>query len=353
LNAWRPRLTFWAAVALSFSVAAALLSLVGAPSPYLFAGAVAGCACALLVPHPRHLPEPVRSVGLAVIGVTAGSHIDRELIDTVAQRPVSILGGVVATVVMTMFAGLLLRLARGVDGSTALLASIAGGASGVTAMARELRADEPVVLTIQYLRVFVVLISVPFITEIFGAHAATAPRREDHVGWAGALFAIIALTVGLVGARILRFTSSRLMVPLAVSAALGLTGWFGSTQVPQPILEFGYGAIGLGVGLAFTPAALQTVGRLLPLAVLQLVVGIGGCAGIGLLMALALGASPIDGYLATTPGGLPAVTAVAVGSGADVGFVVAVQSLRVVVVLLVVAGIGVVVKKRHGNTEEG
>lgn len=353
MNAWRRRLTFWAAVAFSFSVAAALLSLVGAPSPYLFAGAVAGSCCALLAPNAQDMPRLVRSLGLAIIGVIAGSHVDRQLMETVAQRPVPILGGVFATVIMSMLAGLVLRLARDVSASTALLASIAGGASGVTAMARELRANEPVVLTFQYLRVFVVLISVPFVTQLLGAHGAATPHGDQGPQWAGLGFAASALVAGLVGARVLRFSSSRVLVPLIIAAMLGLSDWFDSTQVPGPMVDVGYGVVGLGVGLAFTPAAVHTVGRLMPFAALQLLLGIGGCACIGLLMADTLGMDPIDGYLATTPGGLPAVTAVAVGSGADVGFVVAVQSLRVVAVLLVVAAIGVVVKKRCGNPDEG
>ena len=343
---------FWLAVALTYAAAATVLSFVNAPSPHLFAGAVAGSCCALLAPHAQDMPRLVRSLGLAIIGVTAGSHVDRQLMETVAQRPVPILGGVFATVIMSMLAGLVLRRARDVSAATALLASIAGGASGVTAMARELRANEPVVLTIQYLRVFVVLISVPFVTQLLGVHSGAAPRGDQGSQWAGLGFAASALVAGLVGACVLRFSSSKLLIPLVVAATLGLSDWFASTQVPGPMVDVGYGVIGLGVGLAFTPATVRTIGRLMPFAVLQLLLGIGGCACIGLLMADTLGMDPIDGYLATTPGGLPAVTAVAVGSGADVGFVVAVQSLRVVVVLLLVAGIGVVVKKRHGNTDE-
>jgi membrane AbrB-like protein len=345
--------TFWVTLILAYAIAAGLLALAGAPSPYLFAGAVAGCACALFVPNAQQIPERLRSVGLAIIGVTAGSHIDQGLVRTAAERPVAILGGVFATVVVSITAGLLLRLARDVSPSTALLASIAGGASGVAAMARELRADEPVVLTVQYLRVFVVLLSVPFVTQLMGgvtvgsAQGSAGPQR-----WAGLGFSATALVVGLVGARLLMFTSSRLLIPLFVAAAMTVTEWFDSTHVPGPLLNVGYAVVGLTVGLAFTPRALRTIGRLMPYVFVQLVLGIGGCAGVGLLMAEALGMNYLDGYLATTPGGLSAVTAVAVGSGANVGFVVAVQSLRVVIVLLLVAAIGALVKRRRGKRGE-
>ena len=54
------------------------------------------------------------------------------------------------------------------------------------------------------------------------------------------------------------------------------------------------------------------------------------------------GATPLEGYLATTPGGIYAVLATAISSGVDVAFVVAVQVLRVIVMLLVAPADGAV-----------
>jgi hypothetical protein len=68
------------------------------------------------------MPEWPRFVGLAIIGVAAGSHITQGLLHTVAQQPHAILGGVFATVVVSITAGLLLRLAPNVSASTAMLA---------------------------------------------------------------------------------------------------------------------------------------------------------------------------------------------------------------------------------------
>jgi uncharacterized membrane protein AbrB (regulator of aidB expression) len=42
----------------------------------------------------------------------------------------------------------------------------------------------------------------------------------------------------------------------------------------------------------------------------------------------------LDAYLATTPGGLYAVLPIAFGSGADASFVLAVQGLRILVMVL-------------------
>ena len=88
------------------------------------------------------------------------------------------------------------------------------------------------------------------------------------------------------------------------------------------------------MGLNFTRASLRTVGRALPLAVVVLVVLSLVCAGMGVALAAATGVSPLDGYLATTPGGMNAVLVTATSTGADTTFVLAVQVLRLFAMLL-------------------
>ena len=59
-----------------------------------------------------------------------------------------------------------------------------------------------------------------------------------------------------------------------------------------------------------------------------------GCAGLAVAAHLTAGVSFRDAYLATTPGGLYAVLAVAVGAGANTTFILAVQVLRLLVAVL-------------------
>jgi uncharacterized protein len=78
----------------------------------------------------------------------------------------------------------------------------------------------------------------------------------------------------------------------------------------------------------------RLVGRLLlpvTLCILGLLVA---CFGLAVLLHLTTSASLLDAYLATTPGGLYAVLAVAFGAGANTTFIIAVQGLRVLVMVL-------------------
>jgi membrane AbrB-like protein len=91
--------------------------------------------------------------------------------------------------------------------------------------------------------------------------------------------------------------------------------------------------IGWQAGLAFTPASLRAVGRVLPAALgLILLLGV-STAGLGVLLAHVAGLTPLEGYLATSPGGVYAVLATAVETGSNVTFIIAAQVVRVLLML--------------------
>jgi uncharacterized protein len=92
--------------------------------------------------------------------------------------------------------------------------------------------------------------------------------------------------------------------------------------------------IGLYIGLRFTQDTVRAVGRLL-LPVLASIVGLlVACFALAIVLNATTSVSLEDAYLATTPGGLYAVLAVAFGAGANTTFIVAVQSLRVLVMVV-------------------
>ena len=122
--------------------------------------------------------------------------------------------------------------------------------------------------------------------------------------------------------------------PMLVAAGVDLAGLSGGATVPGPVEAVAFGVIGLQVGLAFTRESLRTIGRALPLALAIIVGLVVACAGLGAVLAAATGATRLDAYLATTPGGLYAVLATATGTGADTTFVLAVQVLRLFAMLL-------------------
>jgi uncharacterized protein len=88
------------------------------------------------------------------------------------------------------------------------------------------------------------------------------------------------------------------------------------------------------VGLRFTPGLLRQAGRLLLPALAAIAGLLVACFGLALVLRSTAHVSLLDSYLATTPGGLYAVLAAAFGTGADTTFVIALQALRLFVMVL-------------------
>ena len=333
-----PRLLDAAAVlALALGVTV-VLDLLGLPSPALFGGLVAGLVRALSVARRIAVPGHVSSAAQAVIGVAIGALVDLDTLRAVGAEWLPVLLVTVGTLLLSLAAGLLLRLQRGISPVTGAFSMIAGGASGVTAMARDLGADQRMVATMQYLRVLIIVFLMPLAaTVVYGADVGSGRQAAaaDGPGWpAGLLFTVGCAVVGILVGRLTRFPVVTLLGPLVVAAVVDLTGLSHGADVPRLLEDAAFLAIGLQVGISFTRESLRTIGRALPLA-LALIIGlIVGCAGLGALLARTAGVSVLDGYLATTPGGLYAVLATATDSGADATFVLAVQVIRLFVMLL-------------------
>lgn len=326
----------WIVVALLGGGATVMFDLLGLPSPPLFGFLFGGMVYALSARGPvLTLPGWGSRLGQALIGVEMGAYVDLDTVRELGPHGLPILAACLTTLALSIAAGPLLSRHPDVDGPTGVFAMIAGGASGITAVAGELGADDRIVGVVQYLRVVLVLVLMPLIT-------AVVFRPPSGVGQVGApdtdlaldlVFTVVAVAVGLAVGRLLRFPAASLLGPLLVSTGLVLWAPFGPVAVPALLAAAGFALVGGQVGLRFTATSLRVVARILPRATALILALIAVCAGMGVLLAGWTGKSHLDGYLATTPGGLYAVLATAADSGADVTFVLAVQVIRLFVVL--------------------
>jgi membrane AbrB-like protein len=331
-------LSRWAGIVAATVVASLAASAAGLPSAALFAALLVGIAYALTLgaEHPLTPPKRVLTFGQVVIGVALGAQLTSATLRAVAGDWLAITVVTVATLVISLAAGLLLSRATGLDRPTALLGLIAGGASGIVAMSDELGADARLVAFMQYLRVLIVVVTAPLIaTVLFGAGGnALAPDAGGAGLAADLLFTAGCGVAGILIARRAPITAGSLLVPLVIAGTLSVSGITDGAHVPDRIQDLGFAAIGLQVGLRFTVATIRQAGRLLPAVVAAIAGMIVACGGLAVLVLLVTDVSFSDAYLATTPGGLYAVLAVAVGGGGNVGFVLAVQALRLFAMIL-------------------
>lgn len=305
------------------------------PTAVLFGGLIGALIFALTTRHAVTLPRFAFLLGQLIVGITVGAMVDLPALKAFGSHWVLILSITVATLVISVVSGQVLRLHRGISPVTASFAMIAGGASGMTALAHDLGADDRVVTVIQYLRVLIVLLAMPAIVAIGFRTSDTGELVQSSSGQLVAVgFVAVAVPLGFLLGKLLHLPSPGVLGGLVASMSLVAVPGFHDVVIPAWIQSIGFLLIGVQVGLKFTPQSLRLIARILPTAIVLIAVVIAASGGLGLVLAATTDASGLDAYLATTPGGLYAVLATAAATGADVTFVTAVQMLRLLLVLL-------------------
>jgi membrane AbrB-like protein len=327
----------WAALAAATGAAGWALGEVGVPSSYLFAGLLVGLAVAIAQPERFALPGAAFGAAQAVVGVTLGALLQASALRAVGADWLPVVLASAATLLLSLAAGWALGRWTPADTRTAALGMVAGGAAGIVGMADDLGGDDRLVAFMQYARVLIVVLVTPLLVPIAfpGEHAAeaTAIAGEAVLGRPTDWLYLLALApLGILAGRAVRLPAAALLGPMILSGGVTILG--GEYAVPALVREVAFAGIGLAIGLRFTVATVQMVGRLL-LPVTACIVGLlVACFGLAVALHLTTSASLLDAYLATTPGGLNAVVAIAFGTGANATFVVAVQALRVLVMVL-------------------
>ncbi|GJD43732.1 hypothetical protein AFCDBAGC_1586 [Methylobacterium cerastii] len=284
---------------------------------------------------PLRMPKPAFQAAQAMIGCMVAHAITAEITKTLIADGPLILLVVGVTVLAGALVGLILTRLRVLPGTTAAWGSSPGGAAAMVAMAEEYGSDPRLVAFMQYVRVAAVVLSASLVARLL-TDSATAGPPPAAAEAATFLPVLVTLAVAAVGAGValwLRLAAGALIGPMLLGAALHATG-VASISLPLPILELAYATIGWYVGLRFTRETLRATLHALPGILVATLAVILLCAGWALGLTHLLAIDFLTAFLATSPGGLDSVAIIAVGSKVDVSFVLAVQTLRLFVVLI-------------------
>jgi membrane AbrB-like protein len=288
----------------------------------------------------RYAPNTMSTAGRAaqgVLGVYTGLLVHSVSFDALGSNwPIVIAIGI-GTLAISVAGGALLGLHRNVSPLTGALSLVAGGAAGVVAIAKELGADDRIVAAVQYLRVALIMASMPIIVALFfhstEDNAAHLSETYSLPWYYSVPVVALIVVVGTAAGRSVRLPGAGLLGPMAIAIVLDLTGIAGGLTVPMILVQAGIMLIGWQAGLEFTRESFQTMKRILPTVLGLIVVLNVAAAGFGVVLAKVAGLSMLDGYLATSPGGVYAVLATAVGTGSNVTFVMAAQVIRILLML--------------------
>lgn len=335
-NVERRQVARWAVVVPASVLLGWMLAHFGVPAAWILGGIVASGAMALSTGQELHIHPGVFRLSRGFIGILAALPLVHSDPATLSRYLVPGLVVSVATVAIGFIGGVLLaRFSRHISAETGVLSMLAGGASMMPVLAKEMGADYRYVALTQYLRLLAVSISLPLITHIFApppSSGAFGGQDAQVIWWAVLLLVAIAWFGPTVG-KLLHIPVAPVFGPMLLVVLCSLVLPDPDVLVPpQPLQIFAFQCIGWLCGGALSMPALKTFARQLPATIMFIVVLIGGCALLAWPLVGWLDISYFEAYLATTPGALETVLALASEGGAG-PVVVAIQIVRIMCIL--------------------
>jgi uncharacterized protein len=324
----------WIALLAAAAGAAALLQRLAVPAPWLIGPIVVAIAASAGGIVELRVPRAAFVGAQAAIGMLIAQTFTPPVVASIARSWAVMALVVATTIAAAALAGWILARFSSIPAVTAAWGSSPGGASAMTAMSIDYGADPRIVAFMQYLRVTLVVLSASAVSRLLLPHAphplAAGAAAFDPLALVETLAVALA---GAWGALKLKIPAGALLGPMILGAVLHGAGVL-RIALPAAVLDAAYLAIGLTIGLLYTRATVRYVVRVLPQLLVSTVVLIALCGASAALLVATVHVDALTAYLATTPGGLDSVTVIALGSGANVPLVLAVQTLRVFVVLL-------------------
>lgn len=312
----------------------------GFPAAFLVGAMLAAILFGLFSSNKVKVPRPIFICVQALLGCAVARAITSSFLDSIGRNGFVILLVVLATILAGAIVGWFLVRYGALPGTTAAWGSSPGGASAMVAMAEDYGADARLVAFMQYLRVVMVVLTATLVsTYLLGAKSGASSQSAS----LSALFSAtpliptlqtlaIALVGGVVG-KWSRIPSGALLISMLLGGVLHAVGV--DIVLPAWLLALANIALGWYVGLGFDRSILRYVFKAIPQLLFSTFLLIGLCALSSWLLTRFIGLDPLTAFLATSPGGLDSVIVIALGNNVDFSFVVAVQTMRLFMVLLV------------------
>ncbi|GAB7078384.1 AbrB family transcriptional regulator [Megalodesulfovibrio paquesii] len=346
----------WVALLLVSAVLAYGLQQAAFPAAMLLGPMLAGVLFAMR-DATVHVPRWAFGAAQAVIGCMVAITLTPSTLATLGQDWLAMLLVIIVVIFAGAVVGLMLMRYGSLPGNTAAWGSSPGGAAAMTAMAEAFGADVRMVAFMQYLRLFVVVLTASGVSRLLLGHEAAASAQHTWSPGLDAPLLPLLQTLGIIAGsllltRWLRVPAGALLFPMLGGAVLNSLGVVPIT-LPPWLLWSAYASLGWYIGLRFSRQTIKYAVRAIPQLLLATFLLILLCCGAAWMLTAWLHVDPLSAYLATSPGGLDSVAVIAVGSGCDVPFVLALQTARLFAVVLTGPLIARFICKISGHRGQG
>ncbi len=308
------------------SVGGFLFSLMGLPAAWL-SGAMVLVAATTLSGVRTAVPDRVRDTLFIVLGAFMGTGVSPEVIDRIGEWPWTMLGLVIAMVMITGATYIYLQRRVGWDRETAFFGSIPGALSFVLALAANRNADISRIATSQMVRLFILVALLPIVITSTSSGDVTGVADAGPMFWEDGLVLFGLCAVSSFVAVQLNVPGGWMTGAFFMSAALNASGLVSGSIPPWVIIPC-YIALGSMIGCRFGSTSYSQFFAMLKAGLVAISVGLSiacACAWLGaVLLDLPFGQL----LLAYAPGGLEVMTLMAFMLDLDPAFVAAHQIVR-------------------------
>ena len=330
-----PRPARWGILITLSAFFAALLTWARLPAALMLGPMIA--AILVEIGHAEiRVPRIPFNIAQGVIGCMVANVLTPEILHSFLRQWPVFLTVVLIIIAFTCVLGWIISKLGILPGTTAIWGLLPGAASVMMLMAEAHGADSRLVAFMQYLRVVMVAIVASLIARFWVHATATAapiiwfPELHDL-----AFLETLALIAGGVTlGHFSKLPAGMLLVPMFLGTALHASGRI-DIELPKWLLAASYLCLGWSTGLRFSWDVLVHAVRALPQIILSILVVILFCGGLSLVLVRLLDIAPLTAYLATSPGGADGVAIIAAATPVDVGFVMALQIARFMLVLII------------------
>lgn len=282
-------------------------------------------------------PRGGRAAGQLTIACALGLYFTPGVAGEVVAHWYLLLAAALLAVLLAYASGWFLMRGAGLDATTALFCSVPGGAAEMTILGERFGARSDRVVLAQALRVFIVVVIVPFTFTALGLHGADVYRPAQVSVDALGLLALlgVAAAAGTALAK-LHIPNAWMLGPLCVTVALTLSG-LSFSAIPTWLSNAAQLLIGCSLGASFERESLRTSPRFMGVVFVSVALAMvaSALAAWGLAR---VGAVPVATMvLATAPGGMAEMCVTAKVLQLGVPLVTAAHVTRVIILVTTTA----------------
>jgi membrane AbrB-like protein len=313
-----------------------LCARIGTPIPWML-GPLFALAVLRVAGFGVTAPPGARYGGQWIIGTSLGLYFTPQVMHEVVGWWPLLAAGAAFAIALGYGAGLLLARLAGIDRTTAVFASVPGGAAEMAVLGERFGARTDKVAAAQSLRILLVVGIVPAAYALLGVHGSDAYVPGTTIFAPKGFAMLMAATfVGSAIAQRLNVPNAFVLGSLAVAIPLTVAQ-VDLSAVPRGVSNAGQCLLGCALGARFQPDFLRGAPRFVLSVTASVVAAIGATAAFGWALARLSGLPAPTLILGLAPGGIAEMAVTAKVLQLGVPMVTTFHVTRLVVLLLLTA----------------